>query len=300
MRIAVVGGSGFVGRHVLALLVKQGHQVISVDLPAAVAPIAGVEHVGADILAPDAIPHVAELLAGVEGVVWLAATIRQRHAVDETALHDLELMVRAPLELLQAMQPAPAVFVNISSVQVFGEPAFLPVDSVHPKRPFTAYGVSKLYSESVLGIAGAQRGTCVTNLRLAFVYGVGQHPANAIPHFIREVKAGRPPVLRGDGSEIRDDVCVTDVAAAVSAALTVQQPGSFIVASGQPHSLADVAATIGSMGSPPMSPVTTEEESSWVDRWYHINDTAAALGWAPQVDLESGIAAMWAAAGEAP
>ena len=100
-------------------------------------------------------------------------------------------MVEAPLRLLRALDPAPPSLVNMSSIQVYGRPVRLPVDEDHPKDPFTAYGVAKLYAEQVLDIAGSRRGTQVASLRVAFIDGPGAHPAGALPRFIEAVRRGQ-------------------------------------------------------------------------------------------------------------
>src|ERR1700690_2083805 len=122
MRTAVVGGSGFVGRHVVQRLLDTGGSVINVDRAPPARPLPGEELVIADVTQPGQAAAVARALGGVDGLVWLAATIRQRTGVDSTAEEDLALMVEAPMALLRALNPAPHSLVNMSSVQVYGRP----------------------------------------------------------------------------------------------------------------------------------------------------------------------------------
>jgi UDP-glucose 4-epimerase len=296
MKIAVVGGSGFVGRHVVRHLIDAGHEVAGVDLRPPSNPLPGEASLVADLTAPGQAEAVAGRLGQVGGVVWLAAAIRHRTGVDATAQGDLALMVEAPLRLLRALDPAPPSLVNMSSIQVYGLPMRLPVDEDHPKDPFTAYGVAKLYAERVLDIAGSARGTAVASLRVAFVYGPGQHPANVLPRFIEAARRGEAPVVHGPGAEVRDDVYVGDVARAVQMAVEARARGAFNVASGRPHTLRDVALAVCALGPTGLAPRHDDAPSGWVDRWYTTERARAAFRFAAQTPFDAGVPAMWQAA----
>jgi nucleoside-diphosphate-sugar epimerase len=213
--------------------------------------------------------------------------------VDATAAEDLRLMVEAPLRFLFALAPSPAAFVNISSVQVYGRPARLPVDEHHPKDPFTAYGVAKLCAEQMLEIAGSKRGVAVASLRLAFVYGPGQHPANVLPRFLEAVAKGERPVVHGQGADVRDDVYVGDVARAVRLALERRAHGAFNIASGAPHTLLDVARAACTVGPAGIRPRHDEEPSHWIDRWYETHRARDILGFSAETPFTEGVRAMW-------
>ena len=298
MKIAVVGSSGFVGRHTVRRLLAAGSEVISIDVRAVDAPFPSERTIVTDVLAEGRPESLARELGAVDAVVWLAATIRQRTGVDDAALEDLALMVEAPLRFMRALSPPPSSFVNVSSVQVYGRPMALPVAEDHPKTPFTAYGVAKLYGEQVLDVAASSRGIAVASLRVAFVYGPGQHAKNALPQFIRDVKRGERPVLHGSGRDIRDDVFVDDVARAITLAIEKRARGAFNVGSGRPNTIGDVAEAVCALGPPGLSPRHDEQPSKWVDRWYACARAEAAFGYRPETSLAAGVKATWDAVGE--
>jgi UDP-glucose 4-epimerase len=255
----------------------------------------------ADLTREEAMRQVAGSIEPPDGVVWLAASIRQRGGIDETAAEDVRVMVEAPLRFLQALREAPATFVYLSSIQVYGRPERLPVAEDHPTRPFTAYGVAKLCGEQMLRLACKARGTVFTALRAAFIYGPGQHPANVIPRFLEQVRRGEAPVVHGSGRDVRDDVYVGDVAAVVERALARRAPGAFNVASGRPHPLGEVAEAACRFGPPGLAPVHAGVPSHWVDRWYAVDAARTALGFDVWTRFEEGLAAMWRGAdGRAP
>jgi UDP-glucose 4-epimerase len=293
MKALVVGGSGFVGRHVVRRLVARGHAVVNVARQKPLDPQERESVVVADVTGRDGLRAALASGAGSDAVVWLAAAIRQQHGVEAGAREDLELMVEAPLRLLDGLRPAPRSVVYLSSVQVYGRPERMPVDEDHPTRPFTAYGVSKLCAEQMLALAcAAHHDVAFCALRVAFVYGPGQHAQNVIPRFLERVRAGQPPVVHGLGTDVRDDVYVADVADSVVAAVERQVSGVFNVGSGAAHSLADVAREAGLLAKPALEPVFEDRESRWVDRWYSIERARRELGLQPTPFAE-GLLAQW-------
>lgn len=298
MRTIVAGGSGFVGRRVVRRLLGEGHDVVNLDAvePAAAEP--GESVLTGDLSEISKLPAAAAACAPAGAVVWLPAAIRQRTAIDASAAWDVRLMVEAPMRFLEALSPAPASFVYMSSIQVYGVPVRLPVDEEHPTEPFTAYGAAKLLGEQMLAIACAKRGVAFAALRAAFVYGPGQHEANVIPRFLEAVRQGRAPVVHGDGKGLRDDVHVDDVARAVAAAIDKRASGVFNVATGTPHSIADLAEAACRLGGGTLRPGHEQAESGWIDRYFAVELARRELGFQAEIGIEEGLKSMWAAGEE--
>ena len=295
MKVAVVGGCGFVGRHVVRRLLAAGARVVTVDRHAPGDLQPGEEYVESDI-GGDLEPEAAAAICGrTEAVVWLAALIRHRSGVDETAPEDLWIMVEAPLRFLAALEPPPANFAYLSSIQVYGAPHRLPVDEDHPTEPFTAYGVAKLCAEQYLGIACRARRTALASLRVAFIYGPGQHRHNVIPKFLDALRRREPPSVYGAGEDVRDDIYVDDVARAVELAIEQDASGVFNVASGRPHTVLQVAEAACRVSGTGIRPRHVPVHSQWVDRWFDVERARRELSFEATTSLDNGLLAMWRA-----
>jgi UDP-glucose 4-epimerase len=295
VRVAVIGGTGFIGRHLVSRLGVTGMDVHTIDRRAPPEPLEGETVTLRDLTDPNAPEQAAAACGPVSAVAWLAASIRQRTALDASAAEDLRVMVEAPLRFLRTLDPAPKVMVFLSSIQVYGRPRRLPVGEDHPTDPFTAYGVAKLCAEHYLGTACRARGIALANLRVAFVYGPGQHPQNVIPKFLNAVHRGEPPIVYGSGEEIRDDVYVDDVVRAVELALERRIAGTFNIASGRPHTLGSIAEAACRLGAGDLEPQRTAAVGDWVDRWFAIEMARRVLGFEPAVSFEEGLTRMWSA-----
>jgi len=293
MRVVVVGGAGFIGRHLARRLHESGHESTTIDRRAVTSPCEGERSIAVDLLEPGGPERAARACGPADAVVWLAAEIRHRHGVDETALEDLRVMVEAPLRFLEALDRQPASLVYLSSIQVYGRPRYLPVDERHPTEPIASYGVAKLCAESYLRVACSSRDIPLACLRAAFVYGPGQHERNAIPRFFEAIRRGEAPLVLGGGRGVRDDVYVGDVAGVIETALARGASATVNIATGRPHTLLDVAETACRVAGTALRPRIDPADAGWVDRWYAVEEARRVLGFEARTSLEEGLRSMW-------
>ena len=126
-----------------------------------------------------------------------------------------------------------------SSADVYGPWRDEPVDERAEPAAVSPYAVAKLEAERRLGDLLGPNG--LTVLRLATVFGPGEHKLRAIPAFIRALLDGEEPVLHREGTDVRDYVHVEDVAAAiVNACLRPTEVPAINVGSGVGRSTRDV------------------------------------------------------------
>jgi dTDP-L-rhamnose 4-epimerase len=137
-----------------------------------------------------------------------------------------------------------------------------PVGEDAPLDPRNVYAATKVHQEHLCAPFARETGTIVTTLRYHNVYGPRMPRdtpyAGVAAIFRSALEAGRPPEVFEDGGQLRDFVHVRDVAHANVIALTTDRPfaGALNIASGEPHTVADMARALAdAFGGPP--PATT-------------------------------------------
>lgn len=305
MRVLVTGGAGFVGAHVVRLLLAAGHSVavlddLSTGRPERVPPEVKLHRVAVEDAAA-----VDQVLAGEEpqAVIHLAAQVDVQVALREP-LRDLTVNGLGSVALLEACRRhGVGQVVYASSAAVYGEPERLPLDEGARCRPLSPYGASKLAAEGYFWVYAQSLGLKGTILRFANVYGPGQEArgeGGVVASFAARVAQGRPPRIFGSGRQTRDFVYVTDVARAVLAAL--EGPGGlFNVSTGREASILELARLfLEGAGRPGLEPVFEEARPGEIERSALDPGLArTVLGWRPRVDLPQGVARTlaWARAG---
>lgn len=293
MKVLVTGGAGFIGSHLVALLVREGVDVRVFD-----SLISGKkEHVpeAAEFIKGDVRDRVvlASALEGVTHVVHLAALVSVAESMtDPLAFHDVN--VTGTENVLAAMRTAGiSRIVYATSAAVYGDEPSLPKSESSPLAPLSPYALSKALNEMQAGLYGRAFGLSPIGLRFFNVYGPGQagnHPyASVIPRWVEAARAGRAITVYGDGSQTRDFVHVRDVAEALYRALTKEATGIFNIASGEETSLQELQRIIA--GSREGVAVKNESPRAG-DILRSVADISAArriLEFAPSVSLEEGV-----------
>ena len=303
----VTGGAGFIGSHLVRLLVERGWSVRVLDdlSTGSRQNLAGTgaELIVGDIRDPQVVDRAAQ---GAGSVFHLAAMI----SVPESMAQPVECYranVLGSLHVLEAARRAGAGRVVLSSsCAVYGD-AGHPVDEASDTVPISPYAASKLAMEQAARMMALAFGLETVCLRYFNVYGPRQAPdspyAAAIPIFIRTMRGGQAPVLHGDGLQTRDFVFVGDVARAnLLAAEARVEPGSvFNIGSGRSVTIADLAGTLRALfpGIPepaygPPRPGDIRFSAGRIDR------AEQALGYRPETALAKGLAATveWARGAE--
>lgn len=166
-RIFVTGGSGRLGRSVVAGLAGAGHHVISVDrdaVPAAQLP-GGVEQRTADLLAPG---EAERLLRETEpdAVVHLAAIAVPFSAPEDVIFSTNTRLAYAVISAATELRIGKIVTASSPTVLGYGSPAgwlpeSFPVDEQTTPRPWNAYALSKLIAEQTVQMFAAAQGDAI-------------------------------------------------------------------------------------------------------------------------------------------
>ena len=151
MKILVVGGTGYIGSHMVKMLGSQGHEVITFDNLSKGyrdAVLSG-DFVEGDLANNQQLDN---LFASIkfDGVMHFASFIEVGESVSEPASYYRNNVFNTQ-NLLDAMvKHGVNYFVFSSTAAIFGEPEYSPIDETHPKNPINPYGRSKLMVEQML------------------------------------------------------------------------------------------------------------------------------------------------------
>ena len=202
-RVAVTGGAGFIGHHLVAGLVASGHAVTVIDdlSTGRVERLATPPTKGAFLCGQRA--RSTALDAGLERaevVFHLAAVASVAQSLDEPERVDA-VNVGGTIRVAEAAAPAGARrLVLAGSSAVYGDAGDVAVQRSRAGRPVSPYGAGKLAAEHYMRALGRHRGVETVALRLFNVFGPGQDPASeyaaVVPRFITAVLAGEQPRSR--------------------------------------------------------------------------------------------------------
>lgn len=257
----VTGGCGFIGSHLVDLILQEGHHVrVLDDLSTGKREnlAAAAELVLGDVTDRSL---VQESLVGMDGCFHLAAVAsvercRQdwlgTHRTNQTGAITVFDCARATAD----RKAIPVVYA--SSAAVYGEQPGGALREDVSLHPLSVYGADKLGCELHGRVAAQIFGVPTVGLRFFNVFGPRQDPkspySGVISIFCDRIRNGLPITIFGTGQQVRDFVYVADVARALWAAMRTPLPIGCVlnVCTGIPtslHTLADTIATL--LGSSP-------------------------------------------------
>ncbi len=290
-RILVTGGSGFIGRHVVAALRDGNASVRVVDLKPH--PDATVELVQGDLAEPAVIE--AALDGGFDAIVHLAAVTSVLRSLEHPEL-TYRTNVAATAALLEAAREHGVGALVFASTNAVTGPMDGPaIDESATLRPLTPYGSTKAAAEMLMSAYTAAYGLRCASLRFTNVYGPGMQAKDSIvARLMRSIRLGTTFEIYGDGRQVRDYVHVSDVIAAICLALVREDwSGPMVIGAGASLSVLDVleavrAATGASFEARHGPAKPGEMPAVIVDP-----ARARAAGWTPQYDFATGLAGVW-------
>ncbi|MFH1278754.1 MAG: SDR family oxidoreductase [Candidatus Eisenbacteria bacterium] len=299
-RILITGGAGFIGSHVVRLLVTTGDSPLRVldDFSTGRREnLAGLEK-GVEVVEGDVRDEraVSEAMDGADAVIHLAAVASVPESIADPATTNA-VNVGGTLNLLEGARKAGVRrFVFASSTAVYGEREKLPVSEEDPKEPLSPYAASKLIGE-IYGFAYHRlHGLPFTALRYFNVFGSRQDEnspyAAVIPLFLGRIERGEAPVIFGDGKQSRDFIHVSDVAEANRLALERDEAVGrvFNIGRGEAIDLNRLAALIGRAAGREIPPRREAPRPGDIIRSRaNIERARRELGFEPRTGLEEGL-----------
>ncbi|MFE7564374.1 NAD-dependent epimerase/dehydratase family protein [Kitasatospora sp. NPDC057500] len=300
MRIAVTGGCGFIGSHVVDRLLAAGHEVLAVDTTDKyLNPDA--DHARIDVLD---LPALTTALDGCEVVFHLAAQADvERVAADPVGA------VRANIDGTEAVLEAArrndlSRTVLASTVWVYGAALadaaldaldgeeqeldeHVPIDLEHSGHLYVA---TKLAAEMLVHSYRQLYGRHFTILRYGIPYGPRMRDELVVARFVQAALTGRPITIAGDGRQSRNFVYVEDLADAHVRALSpAAEDQTFALEGSTAVSVRDIADTVDEL----LGPVTIEHiearTADYTGRRISAAQAKRLLGWSPRTNFAEGV-----------
>lgn len=293
----VTGGAGFIGSHMVDLLLEEGFQVRVIDNLSG-GRVANLAHRKADphlvldvrdlrdISAEDAVFAGAKFVFHFAGIGDIVPSIQQPQQY-------LSANVMGTVHALDGARHARAQkFVYAASSSCYGLATELPTTETAPIAPQYPYALSKHLGEQAVLHWGQVYRLPVVSIRIFNAYGPRSRTTGAYGAvfgvFLAQKLSGRPFTVVGDGTQRRDFVFVTDlVQAFFLAAVSERAQEVYNLGAGNPQPVNRLVELLGGeVVHVPKRP--GEPACTWAD----ISKITAQLGWRPRVSFEQGVATM--------
>lgn len=211
--VLVTGGAGFIGSHIVEDMVARGLKVKVYD-NFSFGTYENLQHLDSqvEVIRGDILDYnsLLEAMKGADFVSHQAAQLEIFRSTDDPVA-DLQINTIGTLNVLKAAQQCGVQkVINASSACIYGQVEGLTPEDQLP-FPNWAYGVSKLAADRYAKIYSESHGLPVVNLRYSIVYGEREWYRRVLTIFIKRVLQGKPPVVFGDGQQVRDFLYVSDL-----------------------------------------------------------------------------------------
>ncbi len=292
--VLVTGGGGFMGSHLCGALLRAGAQVRVIDNFASGRPgnLDGImdrlELVNGSVADEK---KVQQAFCGVDAVVHTAFPMAMRERSLETGI--MVDYLAGLFNLLKETISNNALFVYVSSIAVYGNQQYVPVDENHPLEPVMLHGAVKLAGEYLCRTLAHSHGLKAVILRAADIYGPKNTRVSVPVRFLMNALAGQPLRVFGSGRQSRTYTYVDDFVQAVLGVLVTPAAVGrvFNVAGDQVVSMYDLALLVKEIANS-NSPVVLEENMPTDDRRLVIDGSSAreTLHLGQPVSIREGLA----------
>jgi len=305
--VFVTGGNGFLGSHLVRALADAGARVTCLVRRA---------FARAPFFSEGTSRRVECVPGAVEDLDLLKKLLRERHAealfhlaaqpIVSEALRDplatMEANVRGTYHVLEAARQwgGLGALVCTTSDKVYSpslKPPYAEDSALGGDLPYEA---SKVCADVLARAYAVSFGLPIGVARMGNLYGPGDlHWSRIVPGTCRALLQGSRPIIRSDGTPLRDYFYVGDAARGLlalgEALLRGEAVGEALnFGTGKPTSVREVVSVIVARSQRDLQPIVLGEARGEIpSQWLDCARARKMLGWAPQVGLEEGIDRAW-------
>jgi nucleoside-diphosphate-sugar epimerase len=300
LKIVVTGGAGFIGSHLCARLLQEGHSVLCVDtmLTGSQKNIAALHNhpqftfLQFDVTQPFPFPFEAD-------AIFHLASPASPVGYMEHPIETILVNSQGTYQMLEQARRLNALFLMTSTSEVYGDPLVHPQPedywgNVNPVGPRACYDESKRLGETLTMEYYRQYQTNIRIVRIFNTYGPNSqlNDGRMIPNFITQALQNKPLTIYGDGSITRSICYVSDLVEGLLLAMFRPYTTGevFNLGSTEEHTVLEFAHTIIRLCNASSSIIF---EPSRIDdperRRPDIAKAQRVLGWQPEVCMEEGL-----------
>ena len=291
MRFLVTGGAGFVGNHLVKLLVEKGHEVKVVDnlIKGKKENLSDIfdkiEFINSDIRDYE---NLEKNLHNVDGIFHQAALTVVQDSFDRPKEYQ-DVNVVGTENIFKLAKKNNFKVVYASSSSVYGHKETMPIKEESEREPINPYGQTKLDDEYLFE-KYSKEGTKIIGLRYFNIFGKGQtlEYAGVITKFLDRINQKEPPIIFGNGKQLRDFISVEDIVMANLLAMESKISNLLVnVGTGDAITISELAKmmlNISGLGMQPIfeTPLDGDIEKSRAD----ITLLTKSFNWKPKKELK--------------
>lgn len=292
-RIAVIGGAGYIGSHIVDKLIQAGHDVMVYDMMRM--HRTDVPSIVMDVLNPS---QVNVLLTGGYGAVYMLAAMANVNDIYNNPVEACDVNIRAVVNVLEAARKNKIPRVILSSTvwvyeMIDEKDRAKPVSEdvqFHPHQVNHIYTATKLAAEQYCVAYQKLYGQAYTILRYGIPYGPRARTGTVITNFVSNALAGIPIKIQGDGSQGRNFVYVEDLADGNVLALRPEAANKTYNLDGlRPVSIREIAEIVQSLIPGTVVEYTEARPGDFRGFSASYERATRELGWKPTTDIHEGI-----------
>lgn len=273
-RVVVLGGSGFIGTHLVRQIEASGIRVL------------GISSSKIDLSASEALRAVAETVRRDDTLVFASCITRDKGEDLPTLMKNLTMAEHVGLFL---ENHGCAHLIYLSSDAVYKDGISL-VREDSPCEPNGLYGMAHVVREQMMAYSAAKAAIPLAVLRPSGVYGSGDtHNGYGPNRFLRTALSEGKISLFGRGEETRDHIFVSDVCRLIKLCAGHKSVGTLNLATGRAYSFAEVAEIVSRAAAKPVKIEHLPRRTPITHKHFDVTATLKAFPYVSFTSLGEGL-----------